>query len=84
MKRWIVFSLLVIIILLINYKVFERFNVASYFIFRGKYLLPTEWALLLFLYLIGVTFYRIFTSKIFNDDPKTIKGLITKYRREKK
>lgn len=83
-ERWIIAGILLLIILLINYEIFERFHATFYFSLSGKYLKPTEWALLLFLFLLGVTLYRIFTPRIFNNHPATILGLIRKYRAEKK
>jgi hypothetical protein len=83
-EKRIVAGIVLVIVLLTNYQIFERFDITFYFNLSGKYLLPTEWALLLFLYLLGVTLYRIFTPKIFIRDRKIIFNLIDKYRREKK
>jgi hypothetical protein len=83
-ERWVVAGIVLTIILLINHQVFERFKLTFYFNLGDKYILPTEWALLLFIFLLILTLYRIFTPQIFNKDPKTIFSLIDKYRREKK
>ncbi|MGZ3859534.1 MAG: hypothetical protein ACXVC6_13525 [Bacteroidia bacterium] len=83
-ERWIVAGILFLIILLINYEIFERFHITFYFTICGKYLKPAEWALIFFLFLLTLTLYRIFTPRIFNDDPATIFSLIRKYRAEKK
>lgn len=83
-EKWFVGIMVVVIILLINYQVFDRFDISFYFTVFGKYLLPMEWALMLFLVLLGLTLFRIFTPKIFNHDSRVILGLINQYRSEKK
>lgn len=83
-ENWFLGIMVVVIILLINYQVFNRLSISFYFNVFGKYLLPTEWALILFLVLLGMTLFRIFTPKIFNHDSVVILSLIDQYRREKK
>ena len=83
-EKWRLGLLIILIILLVNHQVFERINFTFYFKFGKWYLQPGEWALVIFLFLIGLTLYRIFKPKIFNENPKTIFELIEKYRAEKK
>ena len=83
-EKWIVLTSIIIIILLVNHKVFERFNTTFYYSFHKFYLLPNEWALIIFLFLSISILTRIFSSKITNKDNNSIFRLIEEYRREKK
>jgi len=83
-EKWWIVGLVIVIILLVNHNIFERFAFTFYFSIGDKYLLPREWALIFFICLLGATLYRIFTPRIFNTDPKVILSLINKYRQEKK
>lgn len=83
-ERWWIGGILLIITLLVNHNIFERFGLTFYFSLWNKYLLPSEWALIFFLVLLGITLYRIFSPRIFNTDSKTILALVVKYRQEKK
>ena len=83
-EKWVILFSLVGIILLANYQVFERMNITFYFSIVKFYLLPTEWALIIFLILQTLILIRIFSPKIINKDPQVIFGLIKKYRAEKK
>lgn len=83
-ERWWIGGILLTITLLVNHNIFERFGVTFYFSLWNKYLLPSEWALILFLVFLGITLHRIFSPRIFNTDSKTILALVDKYRQEKK
>lgn len=83
-EKWILTGIMLVIISLINHETFERFGITFYSSLNSIYLRPTEWALIIFLALMGITLFRIFTSKIINKDPVIILGLVEKYRREKK
>lgn len=83
-EKWIVIFILIFIILLTNHQIFERINLTFYFSFGNFYLLPTEWALIIFLFLLTIVLYRIFSPKIFNKNPEVIFELLKKYRAEKK
>ncbi len=83
-EKWIVIGLLLVILILINHEIFERFSLTFYFEIGGFYFKPPEWALILFLYIAGVTLYRVFSPRIFNTNPTTIQELIQKYRNGKK
>jgi len=83
-ERWWIGGILLTVTLLVNHNVFERFGLTFYFNLWNKYLLPSEWALIFFLILLGITLHRIFSPRIFNTDSKTILALVDKYRQEKK
>jgi hypothetical protein len=82
-KRIILIGI-ILIILLCNHEIFDRFNTTFYFTIRKIFLTPNEWALILFLGLITFLLLRVFSNKIFNNDVKTIFYIIQKYRAEKK
>lgn len=83
-EKGIVVFTLIFIILLTNHQIFERTSLTLYFSFGNFYLLPTEWALIIFLFLLTVVLYRIFSPEIFNKNPEVIFELLKKYRAEKK
>jgi hypothetical protein len=80
----IFWGLWLLIILLCNCQVFERNHWTFYFSVKGFYLMPNEWALVIFLTVFGLICYRVFAQKIFNKDPEILLGLLKKYRSEKK
>src|SRR6267154_2641791 len=83
-EKVIFFGILAVIILLCNHAIFERFKLTIYFALGSFFLTPNQWALVLFLLLFGFICYLVFTKKIFNNSPETIKSLIEQYRSEKK
>jgi hypothetical protein len=83
-EKWVIMSALIVIILLANSQIFERFGATFYFSVGHFYLLPNEWALIIFLILIWIILRRIFTQRIFNNNPDAIFALINKYRAENK
>ena len=62
-ERWIVVSALIGIILLANSQIFERIGATCYFSIGKFYLLPNEWALVIFLTLIGL-FLKLLRSSV--------------------
>ena len=82
-KRGILVGI-IIIILLSNHEVFDRFNFTFYFTIKKIFLTPNEWALLFFLGLISFVLSRVFSNRIFNSDVETIFEMVQKYRAEKK
>ena len=61
-EKWVILFSLVGIILLANYQVFERMNITFYFSIVKFYLLPTEWALIIFLILQTLIYFAFCSS----------------------
>ena len=72
------------VILLTNFQVFSRLDLTFYFTLNGFYLTPNEWALIIFLFLISTSLYRLFKPKIFNNDRIVLLDILKQYRSEKK
>lgn len=83
-EKSILIVIVALIIFLSNYKIFERLNITFYSNPHRFYLRPEEWALILFLFLITISLIRIFSFKIYNNNPKIIIELLRQYQAEKK
>jgi hypothetical protein len=87
LRRWEIWpfcGLWVLIVLLVNYDVFNRAHLTFYFTAWSFYLTPNEWAMIIFLFLFVFICVRVFTQRIFNQNRAELLLLVKKYRSEKK
>ena len=82
-EKYVLIGITISIILLVNHNIFDRFAMTFYWSVFNVYLKPEEWALFLFLLLVVITLYRLFTPKIFTNDIGTVFRLLDRYRLEK-